>query len=90
MEIPHAIHERYEYAIAFPDNIKPVVKVTNIEIKNNAGYLLIKIEKSANDILVKREIKLDKKIIEPDNYEDFREIMNTWNNSNYKKIILKE
>ena len=90
LEIPQTIHEKYEYVIAFPDNFKPVIKVTNIEIKNNAGYLLIKVEQSSNEILVTREIELDKKIIETNNYNDFRKIMNTWNNSNYRKIIFKK
>ena len=90
LEIPDRIHERYEYAVIFPKELKPVSKLKNIEIKNEAGYLLIKFEKSENEILITREIKFDKKIFGLDIYNDFREIMNAWNNKNYKKIIFKE
>jgi hypothetical protein len=90
LEIPERIHERYEYAIVFPKELKPVSKLKNIEIKNEAGYLLIKFEKSENEILITREIKFDKTIFGLDIYDDFREIMNAWNNKNYRKVIFKE
>ncbi|MBI9036571.1 MAG: DUF3857 domain-containing protein [Bacteroidales bacterium] len=90
LEIHEKIHERYEYAIVFPKELKPVSTPKNIEIKNDAGYLLIKFEKSANEILITREIKFDKKIFGLDVYDDFREIMNVWNNKNYRKVIFKE
>jgi len=90
LEIPESIHEKYEYAIVFPKELKPVSKPKNIEIKNEAGYLLIKFEKSEYEILITREIKFDKKIFGLDVYNDFREIMNAWNNKNYRKVIFKE
>ncbi len=90
LEIVETIHERYEYAVLFPKELKPVSNLKNIEIKNEAGYLLIKFEKSANEILITREIKLNNKIIGLDIYNDFREIMNAWNNKNYRKVIFKE
>ena len=90
LEIPESIHEKYEYSIVFPKELKPVSKPKNIEIKNEAGYLLIKFEKSEYEILITREIKFDKKIFGPDVYDDFREIMNVWNNKNYRKVVFKE
>lgn len=90
LEIPETIHERYEYAVSFPEDFKPVSKNVNIEIENTVGYLLIKFEKSNNEIIITREIRFDKKVIGVNNYSDFREIMNAWNSKNYKKIILKK
>ncbi|MBC8321799.1 MAG: DUF3857 domain-containing protein [Bacteroidetes bacterium] len=90
LEIQEPIHERYEYTIVFPNELKPVSPHKNIEIKNDAGYLLIKFEKSEKEIIITKEIKFDKKIIGIKDYGSFREIMNTWNNSNYKLIIFKD
>lgn len=90
LEIPETIHERYDYSIVLQDDLKYVAYSKIIEIDNNAGYLLIKFEKSEDKIIITREIKLEKKIIGLDIYDDFREIMNVWNNENYKKLIFKK
>ena len=89
LEIPQNINERYEYAIVFPKDIKLVSKINKIEIKNSIGYLLIEFVKTANEIIVTREIRFDEKIIEIDDYDDFREIMNAWNNEQYRNLIFK-
>lgn len=89
LEIPESIHERYDYSFAYSSDLKLVTPVKNIEIKNNAGFILISFENLNNKLIITKEIKFDKKIIDPSIYEDFREIMNVWNNDNYKKIIFK-
>lgn len=89
LEIPQNINERYEYAIVFPKDIKLVSKIKKIEIKNRAGYLLIEFVKTDTEITITREIRFDKKIIEIDEYDDFREIMNAWNNDHYRNLIFK-
>ena len=90
LEIPENIHERYDYSFGYSNELKVVTPSKNIEIKNDAGYLLIKFEKLDNKLIITREIKFDKKIIDVSIYDDFKEIMNVWNNDNYKKIIFKK
>jgi len=90
LEIPEPIHEKYEFAIVFPIGLKPVANIKNIEIRNKAGHLIIKYKESENEIVITREIKFDKKVYGLDIYDDFREIMNVWNNTNYRKIFFKE
>jgi len=90
LEIPENIHERYNYTVVFIDDLKLVTEPINIEIKNDAGYLLIKFEKSEDKLIITREIKFDKKTIEINMYDDFKAIMDAWNNTNYKKIIFKK
>ncbi len=90
LEIPETIHERYDYTLVFPDDLKLVTTAKNIEVKNDAGYVLISFEKLENGIKITKEIKFEKKTIDLSNYDDFKEIMNVWNNDNYNKIIFKK
>ncbi|NQU33004.1 MAG: DUF3857 domain-containing protein [Bacteroidetes bacterium] len=90
LEIPDVIHEKYRFALVLPKDSKLVSKLQNIEIVNNVGSLLIKLDKSENEIIITREIKLSKIVIGINDYADFKEIMDIWNNSNYRKVIFKE
>ena len=90
LEIPAVIHEKYRFALVLPKDSKLVSKLQNIEIINNVGNLLISVEKDENEIIITREIKLHKKVIGINEYADFKEIMDIWNNSNFRKVIFKE
>ncbi len=90
LEIPETIHERYQYSIELPDDIKPILKATNFEINNEVGHLLIKIEKTGNKLLITKDIKITQKVIDLDKYNDFREIMNNWNNNKYRQILFRK
>jgi hypothetical protein len=84
------IHEKYVFTFTFSEDLKLVSEPSNIEINNDAGYLHIQFEQSEGKLVVTREIKLSKKIIDTNMYDGFREIMNTWNNVNLQKIICKK
>lgn len=90
LEIPETIHEIYKYSFEISDDLKVVSPAKNIEIKNEAGYLIISYETIGKTLEVTREIKLEKKIIKLECYTDFKKIMDVWNNTNFRKIILKK
>lgn len=90
LEIPELIHERYDFMISYPDDLKLVTTAKNIEIKNNAGFVLISFEILDNGIKITKEIKFEKKTFDLSTYGDFKEIMNVWNNDNYNKVIFKK
>ena len=89
LEIPENLHESYQYKIVIEDEIKPVTEPVQIEINNDAGYLLIKFEQDGNALTITREIKFTETLISPDKYDGFKVIMDTWNNPNCRKLILK-
>jgi hypothetical protein len=89
IEIPEKIHEKYVYTLTFSDDLKLATKLVNIDIKNDAGFVLIRFEESNGKLIITREIKLTKKIMDTGMYDGFKEIMDTWNNPNYRKLILK-
>lgn len=89
LEIPETIQEKYVYTIAFCDNLNLVSQPQNIEISNNAGYLLIRFEELDEKLVVTREINFSDKVIGADAYEGFKQIMDAWNNPNFQKILFK-
>lgn len=90
LEIPDLIDENYSYAIVLPKDSKLVSKLQNISINNDVGSLLIKVEKNQNEVIVIRKIVLKKKLVSTIEYPQFKEIMDLWNNDNFKKLIFKK
>ncbi len=89
LEIPSTIKETYNYTIVLPENMELVNPEANIEIKNEIGNITIKVQKTNDEILIKRSIYLPEKIIDVNNYKAFKEIMNLWENKKYKEIVFK-
>jgi len=89
IEIPETIHEKYVYTFTFTDDLKLVSEPVNIEIKNDAGHVHIQFEKSDGKLVITREIEFTEKVINTNMYKGFKEIMDAWNNINYRKLIFK-
>ena len=90
LEIPAPITESYQYTITLPKGVVLVTSPTNIEINNKAGKLAIELRQSKNRVTISKSISLPFKIYEPDRYDDFRLLINTWNNNKYINLIYKE
>ena len=58
--------------------------------QENAGQLKIRIHQQGNELLVTRSLILNKSVIQPVNYTDFRNLMNIWNEKKYREIILRK
>ena len=89
LELPEKIVEKYTYAIVLPKQSKLVSKLVDINKQNSVGRLVIKISQSETLVTIVKEIEFEKKTIELDDYESFKEIMDIWNNENYNNLIFK-
>lgn len=83
------ITEHYEYTFDVPSGIKILNPNLNIEKKYDFGTIEIKYELKKNVLTVIRSIIITNDIITPSQYNNFTEMMDLWNNSNYKTIYLK-
>lgn len=90
LEIPDLIDENYSYAVVLPKDAKLVSKLQDINIKNDIGSLLIKVEKNQNEVIVIRRIVINKKGISIAEYPQFKEIMDLWNNDNFRNLFFKK
>ena len=89
-ELPHLIHEKYEYLLNIPDNFELVTPFSNTEIKNNLGMVKITIDKAKDGILVTREIKLKEKVIPVEDYPVFKEMFDSWLNRQSKELVISD
>lgn len=86
-ELPSSINEDYNYSIQLPAGFQLLSGKADINIKNNAGALILKIQQIGNTLTVKKEIRINNKIIETKDYNDFKSLMNVWNNRKYRELV---
>ena len=90
VEIPYPVEESYDLTIAIPENLKLVSGEQEIRIKNAAGSLLYLVKEKGNMLQIRKELAIDKKIIETPDYEAFKELMDTWNLPQTNELIFRK
>ena len=90
IEIPFIINESYEYSFVIPEGFSVVNPVNKIEITNDLGSVYLEIKKNKDKLKIIRKISLNKKIINLNEYDDFKELIKAWKNKKYKQLIVKE
>jgi hypothetical protein len=91
LEIPALIFENYSYKVMLPEGIRLVTPETDLQLNpENVGQLRIRIKQSGNELTITRSLRLNKSVIEPENYKTFRNMMNIWNEKKFREIILQK
>ena len=88
--IPGELTEKYAYTLTLPDGFEFVNKKENVSISNKTGSVRIIISPDDNKVMVERELKLTKKTIEPDEFNDFGALVNEWLDKNYRMLVVKK
>lgn len=87
-EIPYPVKEVYEYELKLAPGIKIKTNDCNVEISRSIGSVRISIKQNGDIVKIYRELKLNKSLITPSEYPDFRKIVNAWMNPNTNQLIL--
>jgi len=91
LEIPMLIRENYTYTVTLPEGMTLVTPKTEIVLNpDKVGQLNIFISQQGNLLLVTRTLKLNDLVIQPENYEHFRKLMNIWNEKKFREIVLRK
>ena len=90
VEIPFLIEENYTIDYIVPEDLKIVSAWKKIDLSNRTGSYYFEVIRNGKNIRVKRNIKLNKRVIEPSDYADFKSLMDYWNSDKYRKIIFSE
>jgi len=87
-EIPVQADESYSYTIALPSNLTLFTPVKKISVSNKAGSFVWEIKNDQGKLTVKRQIKFSDRIFPLPVFEDFKVLMDYWNNPWYRQVVL--
>lgn len=88
-EIPSEIEETHQLAFTLPVGITLFTPVQKIEISNKAGSFLFEIKYNEGKMVLKRQIKIVKSDFSPETYQDFKSLMDQWNNPRHRELIFR-
>lgn len=88
-EIPSVMEENYDLTLVTgPLTLFNSGKKT--EIKNNCGSFFYEARQDGDKLVIRKNIYLTKRIIDPEDYAAFKLLMDNWNSNNTREIVLKE
>ena len=90
LEIPFLAEESYTIDYAVPDDLKLLTAWKDVNLSNKVGSYNFKVTKSGKNVRVTRSIRLNKRVIDPSEYADFKSLMDYWNSEKYRKVIFSE
>ncbi|MCX6287893.1 MAG: DUF3857 domain-containing protein [Bacteroidetes bacterium] len=88
VEIPYSGEENYEYKLTLPSGYILFTQATKIDLNNKAGRYFFDLKQEGSKLTISRKIRLSDRIISPENYNDFKALMDNWNNPRLREVIL--
>jgi len=90
LEVPFLLSEHLELEIAIPEYVAFVTPNVRIEKNSELADLLIEMEVTGKQLIVIRSLEVKSKTVSPGQYKEFKEIIDLWNDQNYRKLIFRE
>lgn len=88
MEIPYPITENYQYDITLAPGMTLKTKDHQVEINKPVGSVKILFKQEGDKLRVNRSLQLNKSILTPAEYQDFKKIMEAWINKNNNNVLI--
>ena len=88
LEIPSSGEENYEYTLTLPAGLSLFTPATKIEVNNKAGRYFFELKQDGSKLVISRKIRLSSRVISAETYNDFKALMDNWNNPRQKEVIL--
>jgi len=81
---------RYQYTIDLPESMELVTENVHIEKSGEIGEMTIRIQESDGQVSIERHLKINKKIVSPEDYDTFREMIALWQKDKHRSLTLKD
>jgi hypothetical protein len=88
LEIPSIIEENYDFTYVIPEKMKTFIPKEIKEIKNDVGSFLFEVKTEGKKVVVHKSLKLEKRLIQPAEYPEFKALMDHWNADRYRGVVL--
>ena len=89
-EVPAAADESYSFEIELPATLSLFTPEQKLTVSNKAGTFLWEVKADGRKATVKRQLKFNDRVFEGAAYEDFKALMDNWNNPWYRQLVLLE
>ena len=90
LQLPTRMSESVDLTVELPKNLRVFVTPTAVDMENEIGMLRIKSEIKEGKLRINRQLVLNKKIISPLEYQDFREMIVEWQAPDSRNIVFKK
>lgn len=90
LELPYPLTESYDYVIETEPALNFKGKNVSVKRQNKIGSVDIRIEQNDRLIKVHKTLQLNKSLISPSEYGDFRKLMNDWADPQGKTLIFEQ
>jgi len=86
-EIPSIAEEKYTYTFTLPTSLQLFTPAKKLVISNKAGSFEWNVAREGGKIVVTRQLKFNDRVYQQSNYQDFKSLMDRWNNPWYRQLI---
>ena len=88
LEIASVIDESNDFTFVLPGKIKPFIPNEKLELKNHAGSFSYEVKTEGQNVVVHKSLKLEKQLIQLEEYPEFKTLMDHWNADRYREVVL--
>lgn len=91
LSIPYLAEESISLSLELPEKLTPIGIPRTVAYTNKVGTVSIEAALKNRTLLIKRELILNKKTIDPGLYNDLRLLVNEWNDmNNWRLVFIKD
>ena len=88
--LPNVLTEEYDYTLRLPADLTLCTPEKEITLNNAAGSLHISLRQEGQDVHIRRTLDLPERLITPDNYPAFRQLITEWADPQGQQLLLKK
>ena len=86
-ELSATAEEKYAYSFTLPEGLKLFSTPRKVTMSNKAGTFTWELKTEQGKMSLTREISLGERILSPEQYQDFKVLMDLWNNPRLREVV---
>ncbi len=86
-EFGSIIDESDDFTFVLPGKLSPFIPNEKMELKNNTGLFSYEVKTEGQNVVVHKSLKLEKRLIQPAEYPEFKALMDHWNADRYREMV---